>query len=252
MSAGIRVGCCGLPVGLARYVRVFSAVEVQQTFYQPPSLRTLANWRKKVPAGFEFTLKAWQLITHEASSPTYRRLAEKLSGRERREAGAFRLNPVVMAAWERTLACARALSSRIILFQCPARFSPTPENVSNLRAFFREIDRRSSGGRPFIYMWEPRGTWRPAEIRELCYELNLVQGVDPFQQPPVIGGLGYFRLHGRTGYRYCYTEADLEELLTLARARESCYVFFNNMSMWEDAKRFRALVSRPSSGLASR
>src|SRR6516225_10031473 len=128
MRGRVKVGCCGIPIGLSRYASTFDVVELQQTFYQPPAPSTLAQWNKKVPAGFEFTLKAWQLITHEASSPTYRRLAEKLSGRERREAGAFRLNPVVMAAWERTLACARALSSRIILFQCPARFSPTPEN----------------------------------------------------------------------------------------------------------------------------
>ena len=245
MSGGIRVGCCGLPVGLARYVRVFSAVEVQQTFYQPPSLGTLENWRKKVPADFEFTLKAWQLITHEATSPTYRRLAEKLSDREKREVGAFRLSSRVMAAWQRTIDCARALRSRVILFQCPARFLPAPENISNLRAFFREIDHRYPRGRPFLYIWEPRGAWRPSEIGELCEELDLVHGVDPLQQPSVTDGLGYFRLHGRTGYAYRYTEADLKQLLTLAQVQESCYVFFNNVSMWDDAQRFQALLSRP-------
>jgi uncharacterized protein YecE (DUF72 family) len=243
IGSGIRVGCCGLPVGLARYAQVFSTVEVQQTFYQPPSVRTLENWRKKVPATFEFTLKAWQLITHEASSPTYRRLAEKLSDRKKREVGAFRLSSTVMAAWERTLDCARALSVRTILFQCPARFSPTAQNVSNLRTFFCEIDRRSPGGRPFTYIWEPRGDWSSSEIRELCDELGLVHGVDPLQQPSVTDALGYFRLHGRRGYAYRYTKEDLEHLLTLTRARESCYVFFNNVSMWDDARSFQALLS---------
>ncbi len=178
---------------------------------------------------------------------TYRRLAEKLSDREKREVGAFRLSSAVMAAWQRTVDCARALGSRVILFQCPARFSPTPENISNLRAFFREIDHRHPRGGPFIYIWEPRGTWRPSAIRELCEELDLVHGVDPLQQPSVTNGLAHFRLHGRTGYAYRYTEAGLKQLLTLARARESCYVFFNNVSMWDDAKRFEALLSRPSS-----
>jgi len=285
ISSGIRVGCCGLRVGLARYAQVFSAVEVQQTFYQPPPLRTLENWRKKVPASFQFTLKAWQLITHEASSPTYRRLAEKLSDREKREVGAFRLSSTVMAAWERTVDCAQALGSRVILFQCPARFSQTAENISNLRTFFHEIDRRSPNGRPFVYVWEPRGDWSPSEIQELCDELDLVHGVDPLQQQPVTDGLGYFRLHGRTvgpdqnglpwqhvlaiagmeglrylqyhastGYAHGYTDADLRQLVMLVRERESCYVFFNeaDVFMWDDARRFRALVSPPASGVVSR
>jgi uncharacterized protein YecE (DUF72 family) len=205
-------------------------------------MRRLENWRKKVPATFEFTLKAWQLITHEASSPTYRRLAEKLSDREKREVGAFRLTAAVMAAWERTLDCAQALSSRIILFQCPARFSSTAENVSNLRAFFREIDRRYPHGRPFTCIWEPRGAWGPSEVRELCDELDLVQGVDPLQQVPVTDRVAYSDFNGRTGYRYRYTEADLKQLLALARAREACYMFFTDVSMWDDAKRFQALV----------
>jgi uncharacterized protein YecE (DUF72 family) len=68
----LRVGCCGFPQPLVRYAQSFSVVEVQQTFYQPPLLRTLARWRASVPQEFKFTLKAWQLITHEATSPTGR------------------------------------------------------------------------------------------------------------------------------------------------------------------------------------
>jgi uncharacterized protein YecE (DUF72 family) len=61
----IKIGCCGFPVAQARYARHFPVVEVQQTFYQVPSLATLAGWRERLPSDFEFTLKAWQLITHE-------------------------------------------------------------------------------------------------------------------------------------------------------------------------------------------
>ena len=107
MPHSLRIGCCGSPLSLLRYAEEFSVAEVQQTFYHPPGLRTLEKWRSTVPAGFEFALKAWQLITHEASSPTYRRLREELSPQQRREAGAFRQNPTVMYAWRRTLECAR-------------------------------------------------------------------------------------------------------------------------------------------------
>ncbi len=89
-QSDLRIGCCGFPVTLARYAETFSVVEVQQTFYQPPQLRTLQKWRSQTSPQFEFTLKAWQLITHEASSPTCRRLREKLNDRQKCEAGAFR------------------------------------------------------------------------------------------------------------------------------------------------------------------
>ncbi|MEJ2008107.1 MAG: DUF72 domain-containing protein [Acidobacteriota bacterium] len=246
MSPDLRIGCCGFPVSLARYAGELRVAEVQQTFYQPPLVRTLEKWRSSVPEDFEFTLKAWQLITHESSSPTYRRLREKLSEKQKRETGAFRLNSTVMAAWQRTLEAAQILRSRVILFQCPARLGPTPENRSNIRTFFREIGRSAGMGNragKLTYVWEPRGEWKPEEVRELCQELGLVHGVDPFVQKPTTKGLGYFRLHGRGGYRYRYTDADLERLLETAQVRKTCYVLFNNIAMLEDARRFLKLAS---------
>jgi uncharacterized protein YecE (DUF72 family) len=56
--------------------------------------------------------------------------------------------------------------------------------------------------------------------------------------------MGYFRLHGRTGYGYRYTDLDRQSLLEIARGREPCYVLFNNISMLEDARRFLNLVSK--------
>jgi uncharacterized protein YecE (DUF72 family) len=243
----LRIGCCGFPLSLTRYVETFPVVEVQQTFYQPPLPRTLEKWKCQAPAAFEFTLKAWQLITHEANSPTYRRLREELTERQKRETGAFRLNSTVMAAWERTLQCARILGSRLILFQSPARFAPTQENKANLRSFFRKINRQalsSRSGERLTYIWEPRGEWKPEEIRELCEELGLVHAVDPFQRQAATAGLGYFRLHGRSGYRYRFADADLEQLLVMARSHTHCYILFNNISMLKDARRFQQLVSK--------
>ena len=84
-----RIGCCGFPQPLARYAQTFPAVEVQQTFYQPPLLLTLAKWRASVPPEFEFTLMAWQWITPGATSPTCRSLRAQLPGQQRGEAGRF-------------------------------------------------------------------------------------------------------------------------------------------------------------------
>ncbi len=244
----LRIGCCGFPLSLTRYALTFPVAEVQQTFYQPPLPRTLEKWRSQVPPQFEFTLKAWQVITHEATSPTYRRLREKLSDQQTRQAGAFRLNSTVMMAWERTLECARLLGSSMILFQCPARFTPTDEHKANLRSFFREVRRSTafaSFGDRLTLVWEPRGEWKPEQVRELCDELDLVHGGDPFAQTLPERGVGYFRLHGLSGYRYRYTDGDLADLLKRAWKHSLCYVLFNNLSMLEDARRFRALSLSP-------
>jgi uncharacterized protein YecE (DUF72 family) len=245
-ASQVRIGCCGFPEPLVRYERNFQLAEVQQTFYQPPQLKTLEKWRTQVPADFEFTLKAWQLITHESTSPTYRRLREKLSERQLLEAGAFRASEIVMSAWKRTLECAQALGSHLILFQCPARFGPTSDHKTNLREFFHAVRKdltKNRGAGDFILVWEPRGEWKPEEIRGLAEELNLAHAVDPFEQMPVTQGLGYFRLHGKRGYCYQHTDEDLERLHAVTRDFQPCYVLFNNISMHEDARRFARLTA---------
>jgi uncharacterized protein YecE (DUF72 family) len=229
----VKVGTCGFGLKKKDYANTFSCVEVQQTFYQPPRLRTLQSWREEVPVDFEFTLKAWQLITHDARSPTYRRLTQKLSDTERQEAGYFRPTSIVQEAWETTLAAAQALNARTILFQCPASFTPTQENIANMSKFFRSIDRGDLN-----LCWEPRGSWDAETVKSICNEFKLWHVVDPFVSTTVTPGHCYFRLHGRTGWRYQYETQELEELAGLVRSDHPAYVFFNNRTMTEDAAKF--------------
>ncbi|MEW6387596.1 MAG: DUF72 domain-containing protein [Thermodesulfobacteriota bacterium] len=235
----IKVGCCGFPVGRKEYAAKLALVEVQQTFYQPPRWATARRWRGEVPPGFDFTLKAWQLITHEPTSPTYRRLKEPLTPEERGQAGAFRPTPLVKRAWEVTREIAVALAARVILFQCPPRFGPTPENLANLRRFFGELDRGD-----FTLAWEARGKWPREEFLALCRELHLLPALDPFATLPGPGPRVYFRLHGRNGYRYAYTATDLQELAAFLKDRQEAYVLFNNLSMWPDACRFSDFIAK--------
>src|SRR5579875_3184187 len=103
MPTEFKVGCCGFPVARARYFKMFPVVEVQQTFYQPPSLRTLEQWKSQASAGFEFTIKAWQVITHDSSSRTTRRPPEPFSSRQMKVEGGFRVTSTARKAWKRTL-----------------------------------------------------------------------------------------------------------------------------------------------------
>src|ERR1043166_1148568 len=210
----IRVGCCGFRSSRESYYRLLDPVAVQHTFYQPPQVSTLKKWREEAPEGFEFTLKAWQLITHKASSPTYRRVKRQLTEEEKEGAGSFRPTPAVAAAWELTR-----------------------ESVANLRKFFKKARRDGLN-----FCWEPRGGWPRETVRGLCEELDLWHVVDPFAERTTTPARCYFRLHGRRGWRYKYEEGELEELHSMLPEGAVSYVFFNNVEMGHDAVRFKEIV----------
>lgn len=236
MEKRILVGCCGFVGARHKYFKTFRLVEVQQSFYDMPRTDTATRWRREAPENFVFTLKAWQLITHEPKSPTYRRLRTPLDSSSLGNYGSFRPTREVFMAWERTLEFASALKAEVIVFQCPSSFRPAPENIENMRKFFETIPREG-----MRLAWEPRGEWPKELVESLCGELDLIHCVDPFKDMPVYGGINYFRLHGKTGYNYCFTDEDLEELLRLCGEKKS-YVLFNNLSMGQDALRFSALA----------
>jgi uncharacterized protein YecE (DUF72 family) len=233
-------GTCGFAESHAKTFEDFGIVEVQQTFYQPPRATTAARWRAEAPTDFVFTLKAWQLLTHEATSPTYRRLTEPLSDGQLARAGGFRWNPVTRMAWRHTLELAETLRAEAIVFQTPRSFLPVRDNLRRIYRFFETVDRQE---RRMVF--EPRGdAWTDQVVRRLLTDLDLVHGVDPFLRRPVGRGMRYFRLHGRPAYhyRYRYTDPELLALHGMLSRAWPNRVLFNNDSMADDAKRFRRLV----------
>ena len=237
MKGKVNIGTCGFRIPKVEYAQLLPCVEIQHTFYQPPQVLTLERWRQEIPPEFEFTLKAWQLITHASKSPTYKRLKKKLSETETEEAGYFKPTAIVKEAWEITLASAGALKAKTILFQCPASFKQTTENVSNLERFFSSINRGELN-----FCWEPRGDWDGKVVKSICENLDLWHVVDPFVGKTVTPARCYVRLHGRRGWRYKYEEGELEELATMLPEDKVSYVFFNNIHMTEDALRFREII----------
>lgn len=227
-----KVGCCGFTISQQEYFNTFKVIEIQQTFYQLPRLTTAEKWRQSAPPDFEFTLKAWQLITHEAYSPTYKRLNEKIDPVKLRKYGSFKPTEEVKTAWERTAAFAQMLQAKIVVFQCPPSFGPTSKNIANLRYFFEQVNRHG-----LQFAWEPRGNWPAETVLRLCAELQLIHCVDPFKNQPLYGDFQYFRLHGMNGYNYQYSDAELEQVRNWAQ-KKFTYVMFNNTMMKEDALRY--------------
>jgi len=237
--AGLWVGCCGWNGARSRYFRQFQTIELQGTFYQPPAVELAAKWKQEAPEGFRFCLKAWQLITHAASSPTYQRLKTPLSERSRQAVGGFQPTEEVWRAWEVTLGIARALDAAVIVLQCPASFRPTEPNLRNLEAFLRR-----AGGCQHQLAWEPRGDWPRDVLRDLCTRWGLIHCVDPFVSESVTAGVRYFRLHGGAGYRHQYSDDELRDLRSRVPtdSQHEAYLMFNNMFMKDDAARFLTLI----------
>jgi len=244
VTTDVRIGLCGFTMSMKTYALHFPVVEVQNTFYDPPSDATLQKWRSVTPASLEYTIKVWQLVTHAANSPTYRRMKRPLDAGD--EPGFFRDSPAVEEGWQRSLHCARLLSASALLFQCPASFTPDADNVQRMRRFFERIER--AGPR---LLWEPRGPkWVSQRdlALSLCHDLGLVYVVDPFVTRPEPGHAVYWRLHGIGGARHPYTDeqlGSLHRMLLDVGPTEPAYVMFNHLPRVADAQRFKRIVTAP-------
>ncbi|MBI4677857.1 MAG: DUF72 domain-containing protein [Elusimicrobia bacterium] len=170
----VRIGCCGFPVSRQRYYEAFRVVEVDSSFYQPPRQATAERWRREAPTGFQFTVKAWQLVTHPPTSPTYRKLGADRPERLDR-CGHFKRSPEVRLAWERTRRLARTLRAQIVLFQTPMSLRPDADKLRDLYAFFETVERGE-----FLLAWEPRGpAWTEKLVARVLADLDLVHAADP-------------------------------------------------------------------------
>ena len=107
----LHIGLCGWSGSQVAYFSTFDCIEIQSTFYDPPSVQVASKWRNAAPPGFQFCIKAWQLITHTSSRPTYPRLRSPIPAAERDAVGSFRQTAQVWQAWQRTVEIARALDA---------------------------------------------------------------------------------------------------------------------------------------------
>ncbi len=243
-AAVILAGTCGFGRGQHETFRDLDAVEIQETFYRPVEVDRASRWKAAAREGFIFTVKASQFITHAATSLTYRRSGRSIPEADRAEYGGFQDSARVREGWETTKAVAEALDAKVIVFQTPESFGPTPEHLAAVYRFFESTEMSA------VKAWEPRGPWASHVVEKVCEDLAVVHAADPFATEPATYGLAYFRLHGsppgRQRYRYTYTDEDLGRLKSICDEYDDAYAMFNNLSMAADAKRFRALVTGPS------
>lgn len=219
-----------LPVDrrLEFYAERFDTVELNNSFYRLPEADTFAAWRRRVPDGFAFAVKASRYLTH------LKRLREPREPLER--------------LWTR----ARRLDERLgpMLYQLPPRWLP---NFERLDAFLRAIP-------PPAY--EPQAIeirdrrWYGARLTAALENAGVAMCLHDMPgsatSPERVGPFVYLRFHG-AGARYggAYTPQRLTGWADRIAewAREGCEVwaYFNNDIGGHavvDAERLRNLVER--------
>ena len=210
---------------LAQY---FDTIEINSSFYRPPTPATCKSWAKRVSdnSAFTFTAKLHRIFTHERGKAT----AE--------DEKAFReaMNPL-----------AESGKLGAILIQFPWSFKNTEEErayLSRLIAQFQEYPlvlevRHTSWNTPNVYEeLEERGVG-------IC---NIDQPVFAKSIKPAAlttSGIGYVRLHGRNyenwfrdkaprddRYNYLYSLDELDPWITrireVAKQTKESYVITNN------------------------
>ena len=218
----IKIGCCGYPTSMKRYQENFRLVELNSTFYDYPKISTVVKWRENAPKVFEFAVKAHQDISHK-----FRLKAESS-----------------VAAFEQMKQICKLLEAKILLIQTPASFRPT--DLGDVEEFFEKINREG-----LVLAWETRGPlWEQKTVYQRLSKIlkitNIVHVTDPFRiMPAYTDAMAYFRLHGLGDrmYYYQYSNEELKKLHGFAKPSEDegkeVYVLFNNLTMFDDALRFR-------------
>ncbi len=110
-ETAIKIGTCGFgdfkpregwrehySSKLTAYASSLKLMEANNTFYQLPKVSTCSRWNEEGGDDFEFTIKAWQGLTHSVNSPTWRKRKDKLSEIQQKELGNLRPNQSVFQA----------------------------------------------------------------------------------------------------------------------------------------------------------
>jgi uncharacterized protein YecE (DUF72 family) len=212
---------------LAHYVGAFDTVEVNATFYRWPPPATFASWRRRLPDGFELTVKAPRGLTH----------ARRLFGPEQ---------------WlERMTAGLHELAGRRgpLLVQLP----PTMERDDERLDWF--LGRVPDWMQPVLEFRHP--SWVAEDVFALLERHRAAYCVMSGANLPCVlratAELVYVRMHGPDAaalYAGSYSAADLawwaERIREWEGAGRRVYAYFNNDgggNAVRDATALRALLT---------
>jgi uncharacterized protein YecE (DUF72 family) len=206
----------------------FTTIEINSTFYRPPTPKTGASWvrRTEHSPDFRFTVKLGRSFTHQREE----------------------MDPAEVRQWKEGVSpLLEAGKVGAVLVQFPWSFKnehPSREYLVRLVEQFSEM--------PLVIEFR-HASWGQPEVLDLLRDLGVgICGIDqPLishslpPHPDVTSDVGYFRLHGRNydnwfrreagrdeRYNYLYNTEELDQQIdlvsTLKEKVEEVYVIYNN------------------------
>lgn len=211
---------------LERYSSVFSATEINTSFYRPHRRGTYERWAAATPEHFRFSVKAPKSVTH---------------------ATADGWTPDVEAFFEQVAGLGEKLGA--ILIQLPPKRMFDPRAAKGLLGSFR--DRTDCN-----IVLEPRHpSWFSPDVGQFLTDLKVARvaadppRADTADRPAGWPGIAYFRLHGSPQiYRSSYAEDRLTDvarsLLDGEGARADAWCIFDNTTSYAAAGDALRLLSK--------
>lgn len=219
---------------LEYYSQFFNTVEVNSTFYRPPSPVYVQNWARRTPADFLFTVKLWQKFTHP-------KMYREATGEE-----AVVLQSDVDQFRQGIEPLAEVGKLGALLAQFPPSFRNDEHGRQILAAVVRVF------GQYKLAVELRHRSWSDDDVTaQSLRESNVawVQIDEPrFKSSiagklPVTADMAYFRFHGRnsemwwkgdneTRYKYLYSPEEIDELSAKVKSAagqtQLLFIFFNN------------------------
>jgi len=222
---------------LANYSRCYRFVEVNSSFYSYVPLRVAYDWRRRVPKGFVFSVRAHRDITH------------------RHKMGASEETSRAQSHMKRFC---ETLGGEALVYTSPPSFGPTEGNLEAAERFFSGVER----GR-FSMVWETRGkAWNTPKarsaLRRILRETDVTHSADlSYQEPVYTNQLVYSRIFGparevmRRG-QYSIGDSQIGRTIEMAGRylgqKKRLMVSFHSVRMYEDAARMIRRTQSPQAG----
>jgi uncharacterized protein YecE (DUF72 family) len=224
----------GIKDELKYYSQLFNTVEINSSFYRPPSPEMAWSWVRRVPDDFIFSVKLWQKFTHP-------RMFKEATGKHavisKEDVDLFSrgLEPLVKSG-----------KLGVLLAQFPPSFINDEHGQRILSAAIETFSHY-----PLAIELRHRSWSDDKDTADFLKENNIawVQIDEPkfrssiAKNLPLTSDMAYFRFHGRnrdnwwggdseTRYKYLYSAEEMDELSgrikEAAKNTKSTFAYFNN------------------------
>ena len=224
----LRIGAGGwdyfaIPHGdrLKAYASAYDFVEVNSTYYQLPNLATVESWRRRVPPGFEFSVRCQRDVAelHQLeSTPKTVRIIDSMEK------------------------ICRRLRASVLTMLIPKALVGDKDLALKLNKFLSTI----SLGRTRMAM-EFRGGEPTDDVLKILRDHDAVHSVDiSTQDPKAESSILYSRLFGRGKENvYEFDDNELEDIAAKASGPkfEKSILAFHGVRMYRDAARLKTFLN---------